>query len=307
MSGLGLLLVVLALGSGVARLLGEAAALAWPRLGGPGAAPIALLASALAGAAAGVAALVPSRPELWLAGTCPCAALPGLGVHLCPLHPATAAPLVPLAALALGVLAAGSARPLLALVREVATTRALARGAEPAGEVWSIDLGGAPVAFATGIVAPRVVVDGGWWASLSADERVVVLAHERAHLRARDPAVGAALAALAALVAPRGGRALVEAWALGAELRADAGAARVVGDPVRVAAVLVAVARRAVSTPGPALAGARIEVRVRALLAGAPPPGLRGWALAALPAVPAAVGLGPLLHRAAELVLNGGW
>jgi hypothetical protein len=129
----------------------------------------------------------------------------------------------------------------------------------------------APQAFAVPVGSGRVVVSSGMLAALSGPERRVLLAHERAHLRARHhwhtDAVRVAIALNPALAGVRGASAyLCERWA-------DEVAATAVGNR-RLAATSLARAALAAShtgCPPAALAYHAVGVRGRVAALQAPP------------------------------------
>ena len=128
-----------------------------------------------------------------------------------------------------------------------------------------------PVAFAVPGRPGHIVVSSGMLAALDADERRVLLAHERAHLRCghhRYVAVAELAAAALPLLRP------VAAYVrFGTERWADEEAARQLGDRKLVArAIARAALAEAGSPPIPALAlaGLGVPARVEALLAEPP-------------------------------------
>ncbi|MFI9386999.1 M56 family metallopeptidase [Kutzneria sp. NPDC052558] len=134
-----------------------------------------------------------------------------------------------------------------------------------------------PDAFATPSPGGRIVVTSALMAALAPEERRVVIAHERAHLRHRHAwlLVLADLAEAAnPLLRPTVAviRHAVERWA-------DEDAARQVGDRRLVARTIarVALLRHDVGSHPltPAATGGQVPQRVRALLS--PPPGPRPW------------------------------
>lgn len=257
---------------------------------------------ALAGLVLVAAALLPLDPHGGLSLGCHCA---GSGwLHLCPLHPALAAPLAGPALVVVLLLGPGRARQLLGMAQVSPV---------PPGESDPVVL---PltrrVAFVAGVLRPRVVVDRELWDALSPDERAVVLAHERGHVRRRDPLVLALLRALCALGPPAIAEGVVRAWLRRAELAADQLAAAQT-DPVRVAEVLLRCSRL---QQGAALAlswgGGILEQRVTSLLE----PGRRlagdgrdlaaGDAAIVALAVAVALAAGAGLHHPVEHLLNLG-
>lgn len=316
MSGIRLLVVLIAIAWTVARLSGPVVAAAW-RARTPSAgslvhpwsrwAPYLLGLPVLLGVGAAVGCIIPSHPSVWLAGECPCEVFPAEGMHLCIFHPGASAPLFPVGLAALLLLSLDAMPGLAAFVRSFRAVRRLVATAVPGPDVLHVDLGGAAAAFTSGIASPGVYVDGAWWARLAPAEQRLVLAHEGSHARHGDPAVRVALELIRLLVAPRAAAGMVEAWRLSAELRADREAAVAVGDPIRVARFLVAQARCARPSLALGLSADGLECRVRALLDGRVPesaPSRAVWvAFSAAMLVELAL-LGPLLHRGAELYMN---
>lgn len=169
-----------------------------------------------------------------------------------------------------------------------------------------------PVCFAAGLLRPHVLLSRGLFEALSLEERAVVLAHERAHVRRRDALVGGVVRALAVAHVPGIGRWLVRELEVAAEQACDEEAARVVADRVSVAAAILTVERAARHTTGGALApvaapfGARaVERRVEALL-GEPAPrrSLRPLAIAVAVGLASALVLAGELHHLTESVLS---
>jgi beta-lactamase regulating signal transducer with metallopeptidase domain len=135
-----------------------------------------------------------------------------------------------------------------------------------------------------------------------------VLAHERAHVRRREP-LRRLLAALAlALHLPGIAGALGRALRAAEEASADADAARSLGDRGRVAEALVRFARMRNAAPlAVGFHGDGLEARVREVLAPAPQgeaPRLSSVLLAAATACAIALASAPLLHRATELAFE---
>lgn len=144
------------------------------------------------------------------------------------------------------------------------------------------------VCLAAGLFRPRVFVSRGLFDILSAEEREVILAHERAHVRRRDAAIASLVRALAMVHMPRVGSWLVAEIEVAAEQICDEEAAAAVGDRVAVAAAILTVERAAQHTVGPqfdpvavAFGVRAVERRVEALLA-APLPQKSFGALAVL-------------------------
>ncbi|PYQ47365.1 MAG: hypothetical protein DMF78_23935 [Acidobacteria bacterium] len=189
-------------------------------------------------------------------------------------------PLGALAAAAAAVLLAGSGRGLRALWSTSALVRGWRRDAEP------VSLPGSPVpayrirdAFpilsVVGVWRPRIYVAAQVLDALAPSELDAALAHERAHLRARDNLKRILLRSCPDVLAFSGmGRRLEREWARAAEQAADAAAADAgAGAAVDLAASIVKVARLvptgARALPVSALHdGGDVAARVRALLSG---------------------------------------
>jgi Zn-dependent protease with chaperone function len=165
-----------------------------------------------------------------------------------------------------------------------------------------------PQAFVAGLWRPRTYVSEGLLSRFSAADLEVVLEHEQAHLRRRDPLRRLLATVLLAFhlpgIASRLGRAIVGAQ----EMAADADAARALADAPRVAEVLVRMARLRLRRP--AFVGwvdVHLEARVRALLADAPaesgPTASSLWAAAA-GALALGIAAAEPIHRGAEALFR---
>jgi Zn-dependent protease with chaperone function len=129
-----------------------------------------------------------------------------------------------------------------------------------------------PVAFAAATsLAELPVVSTALLRGLSGDQLAVVLAHERAHLRRRDPAMRAWAARLASAHLPWLRRRLLAELELASEQACDEDSATAAPHRVGVAAVLLAVERLRHPELASALTGfggpRSLEARVQALLA----------------------------------------
>ncbi len=258
----------------------------------------------LAGVAIALGALLPGDPHTGQVLACHCLESMPSWLHLCPVHPERAVVLALPAAAVLSLLLPGRVRALGRLL-----TEPLGRGGGQAPQLVDLD---APLALLHGWLRPTLVVDRGLWAVLAEDERSAVLAHERGHLRRRDPQVLMALRLLLVVAPPALARRVVRAWLDRAELRADAEAARVTGDPSGVAAALLRCARLGASAPRLSMSwtGGALERRVEALLASEAParperPDL-GVADAVVLVALSAAGLlaTPWIHHQIEHLLN---
>ncbi len=129
------------------------------------------------------------------------------------------------------------------------------------------------VAFTLGLLRPRVYVSEGLRRRLTPAHWAVVLSHERAHARRRDPLRGLLLRATSMLHLPGIRRRLLELHELAVERSCDEIAVEENGgDRIAAAETLLALERLATPRPARAVdsfgaAGAHLEVRVRALLA----------------------------------------
>jgi Zn-dependent protease with chaperone function len=135
-----------------------------------------------------------------------------------------------------------------------------------------------PFAFTSGFLRPRVCISTALERALSPSEREVVLAHERAHARRRDPARFALAGLVSELHAPARRRSILSTLRLAAEQTCDEYAAGTAGSRLDVAETLLRVehlirdrrrARRPLLHAG--LAGSTLAKRVRSLLVEVPP------------------------------------
>jgi hypothetical protein len=241
------------------------------RLAGWLAAPVA------GGAALTLACFLPAAGQLVGLGADHCLRHDDEHVHFCFVHAPTVARV---AALALGAWLA----LLIAALRDAGRVKRLGQtlgaGARTKGDIGHV---ATPKAFAltVGLFRPRVFVSDGLVAALPAELLAAVVAHERCHAARRDPLWRWALGWLSRLHLPSLRRRLFTAYVRASEEACDAAAARDVGDPVRVAAALVAVARLQ-SHPGgaaAAMAASDVEARVERLLADRPSGRVRRWPL----------------------------
>ena len=169
-----------------------------------------------------------------------------------------------------------------------------------------------PNAVVAGLLRPRIVADRQWWASLSDDDRRLVLAHEDAHLHRRDPLTLAVLLVLGAFAPAAAIAGVRTAWENYAELCADSAAATEIGDPLAVAEALLKHHRSSSLIPGftTAWTGGRLETRVRALLDqpgnhSRPKPDVDGVLLAYMTLMGAAIlSTAPEIHQLVELFIN---
>jgi Zn-dependent protease with chaperone function len=148
-----------------------------------------------------------------------------------------------------------------------------------------------PLAAATAL-GSDVLVSSALVSALSPDLLEAVVAHERAHIRRRDPWRRVAAMVLSAGQLPATRRALLDDLELASEQASDEEAALAIGHRVRVAQALLAVSRLlgegGAPTPATAIAfdGSSIEARVASLLAPPIPNGRTSteviWLLAVL-------------------------
>lgn len=165
---------------------------------------------------------------------------------------------------------------------------------------------------AAGLWRPRVWISDAFWAALSPAEREIVVAHEQAHVRRRDPLRRALIAALSLPLDAATRREILAAWTLASEQLCDEAAARVVGDRLRVAETILHAerllgVRGAPPLCGPAFGGGDTARRVRSLLAPAPSeasdPG-GWWPVAAAAALGSAFACARAVHHVTEHALD---
>jgi hypothetical protein len=273
--------------------------------------PIVVVLPVLAGAFLAVSAFVPGDPHLGHVLACHCDVSHPGWLHLCPVHPLSATPLLMLLAIPAALLVF---RPVLVALRLHAGLWGPTRGEWTGPELGGIRLLelGVPLAFTSGLWRPYVAADRHYWSSLDGDSRRIIAAHEDAHVRRRDPLTRAWLAAWTAFQPGLLARALVQDWLEHAEIAADRHAAVQVGDPLLVADVLVRQRRlqTRVGVPAVAWTTTGLERRVRSLLSGAVPGriprsdlDLRLLAVAA-GASALVVTLSPWLHHNLEHLIN---
>ena len=228
--------------------------------------------------------------------------------HLCLIHPPHASGyavmwLAPLLVALVGLVM--GARAWRGLWQRVALTGALVAVGEASalGDDVRVVQSDAPLAWTVGWWRPRIILSEGLLARLSPEALQVVLAHERAHMRRRDPLRGVLDLLAAALLPARVAAPLLASSALARELRCDAAAAREVGDELIVARALVEVARYQLQAPrvGLSITSGDLEARVRALLS--PPQTTPRWTRWALVAGGLLLGVGPV-HQLLERGLS---
>jgi hypothetical protein len=232
-------------------------------------------------------------------------------VHLCLEH-APRGPVSLVEWLLLGAAATGAGIVFARVVAaQFATWRAVVALVRTSGKTeGGLIPSSAPLSVTTGLFRPLVLVSTGLRERLRPEVLAVVLEHERAHARRRDPLRLVAAALLSAGHLPGTRRLLLCDLALACEQAADEEAATAVGDRVRVAEAIVTVERvMRSSQSGLAAAmgmdGASTVARVEELLREPPtraPLLFRGllWGLAAV----AAVLLASDLHHLTETLLE---
>jgi len=273
--------------------------------------PVVAVLPVVGGAFLAISAFIPGDPHQGQVLACHCHLSHPGWMHLCPVHPMSATPLLMALAIPAALLLF---RPALVAMRLYAgrVGPAANGGDEETGDgIRLVDLG-IPLAYTAGLWRPVVTADRGYWRSLDGGSREVIEAHEAAHVRRRDPFTRAWLSMWLAFAPGVLARALAGDWREHAELCADGFAAEVVGDPLRVAEVLVRQRRVQTGTVEPAMAwtAAGLERRVTALLAD--PPRARPARsdldvrlLAVAASIPAVVlVLSPWLHHNLEHLIN---
>lgn len=172
---------------------------------------------------------------------------------------------------------------------------------------------GAPrLCHATGVLRPRILVSRSLLRKLGRNEARCAVAHERAHLRRRDPLANLLLSAAGLFVPPPLAARFQREYRFAAEEACDADAAQAMGDPALVAGALVQVAtvQHSVSFGDAASAFGELalEMRVQRLLAPSGPASRPARALfytaaAASGLAAAAMANAPSVHHAVETVL----
>ena len=220
---------------------------------------------------------LPSVAALLAPGLDHCTAHHDGHAHLCFTH-LPGAPVHTAVALSLALLVGYAfLRASLALVRVARALRvvgALARVGEERAELGcTIVESPQPVCVAAGFLQPRVLISRGLLDSLGNEERAVVLAHERAHVRRRDALAAAAVRALSVVHLPGVGRWLTSERDVAAEQACDDEAAAV-ADRLAVAATILRVERAVwqssavgLELVGSAFGARAVERRVEALMA----------------------------------------
>lgn len=229
----------------------------------------AALFPALVCAAVMTAALAPSFG--WIIDHCAESPALHLHPHLCAAHHVGALPASTLIALG-AVLALRLGHELVAVGRAVIRASSLARAlsaiasrGERGLRVLPFD---APQAFVLGTLRPSLFVTRGLLAAPHRRHLHAVLAHERAHLRRRDPLRRIAGTLALAFHLPGIARFIDRHLAEAHEMAADADAARAIQSPARVADALVKLSRARLAPLPAALGfgGSGVENRVAMLM-----------------------------------------
>ncbi len=171
----------------------------------------------------------------------------------------------------------------------------------------------APICFVSGVRRPRLNLSTGLMSHLGPGDLAVVLAHEVAHVRRRDPLLRVIGHAAMLFHLPGLGRRAFDRWSASVERACDEAASEHVGSPEVVAHTLIRF-QRLLAAHGaepalPAVAGfenggSEVETRVRALLnPGRAPHVFRGLAWPLILAA-AAVWQVDALHAALEAILG---
>jgi Zn-dependent protease with chaperone function len=205
------------------------------------------------------------------------------GAHLCLLY--GSAGVSPLGAALSGLLAVRLGRQGWAAFRALRHTRSTARTLESVASPGDAGSRIVPVdepqAFVVGLLRPRMYLSEGLLRRTDPRDLKSVMEHERSHIRRRDPLRRLIASLGLAFHLPGIASAIERRLAATQESAADADAARVLGDPPRIAEALVKLARLRVARLPLAvgLLGSDVESRVRELLSPAarpdrPAPGL---------------------------------
>jgi hypothetical protein len=142
-----------------------------------------------------------------------------------------------------------------------------------------------PLALTLGLLRPQVFLSEGLEEGVPAEDLDAVRAHEAAHVLRRDGLRKLALATFTLPYPPSCRVAMLEEYAAVCEELCDVHAARVVGEPARVARALLSVARlgegwdRPLPAPACRFSQGHVERRVRALLEPIWPGRARSWVL----------------------------
>jgi beta-lactamase regulating signal transducer with metallopeptidase domain len=257
-----------------------------------------------------VAAMVPKVVTGLLSVSDHCVAHHDGHAHICPTHlPTDAAPLVGWVLLLVAALVF-AARVLPAAWRGIARFGAIQRlvrsmTAHDGDVLWFDEA--RPLAFTAGWLRPKTLVSTAVKRQLSPEGTEILLAHEAAHRRRRDPLQRGLVELMSVLLPARVRERLVADWHLAAEQSCDAAAANACGNSVEVARTILTVERALGPQPslGVAFGGATLEARVQHMLTDPPPANGRRrlWLLAGL-AVVALLVASPVIHHALETALE---
>jgi Zn-dependent protease with chaperone function len=165
-----------------------------------------------------------------------------------------------------------------------------------------------PHAFVAGLFRPRVYVSEGLLVTYGAADLEVVLEHEQAHVRRRDPLRRLLASAMLAFHVPGIASWLSREIVCAQEMAADADAAAAVLDAPRVAEALVRMARLRLRRPALVTwLDDHLEARVRVLLegrTGSDGPAARTLVVAAAAALALGITSAEAIHRGAEALFR---
>jgi hypothetical protein len=196
-------------------------------------------------------------------------------VHLCFVHlPVTAGTLAGWLVIAAGAgwCSLAVARPMVSLFRAHRLARAL-RGVSTRGPGGAALIGTRRrLSVTLGVFRPEIFVSSSLAVDLDPELFAVVLEHERAHVRRRDPLRKLAAAILAHAHLPGTRACILRDLALACEQASDEEAAKRVGDRLRVAEAILRVERMLATPPwlgsaASSFEGSNVPARVDSLLA----------------------------------------
>jgi Zn-dependent protease with chaperone function len=191
------------------------------------------------------------------------------------------------------------------LRRSAVACRRLAAGKQDEPAVLPLS---EPHAFVAGLFRPRVYLSEGLLATYGAADLEVVLEHERAHVRRRDPLRRLLASVTLAFHVPGIASWLSREIVRAQEMAADADAAAAVRDAPRVAEALVRMARLRLRRPALVTwVDDHLEARVRVLLegeTGSDGPAAGTLAVAAAAALALGITAAEPIHRGAEALLR---
>jgi len=205
-----------------------------------------------------------------------CLVHPGTHVHLClvhlPKHLGNVGSCLVLLAAAV-VLSARAGNAVIGLTRASRLrSRLLAQGAhEPDLSAWVLPTK-QPLCLSAGVFRPAVVVSEGLLGAVTREQLGAVLAHERAHATRNDTLFRLLARAATVFMWPAARRRVLQAIEVAAEQSCDEAAARVIGDRLAMAEVILKVERLLHPMPGGlaplalSFGGTAVELRVSALL-----------------------------------------